>query len=170
MAIPTPKAAISTAMRAPYTTRLNISRPRESVPKRWVALGGCKGASAPTRSGGYRVMTGASRAVRSSKVVITPPTHRLGVRRRRICAGERGSTQEGIFDRGARESFFMIAPAPLLPCSPAVFSSALLFESCIVSAPLLKCLMGHTRVKPGVDQVHHKVDDEIHSRHRQRRP
>src|SRR5262252_10292960 len=76
----TDKHPTQSEMRDPYRIRLRISRPRLSVPRGWVQLGGWRRSASATVSGSYGASTPAPAALRMSARRITADTIPSGLR------------------------------------------------------------------------------------------
>ena len=74
---PTPKV-----MRAPTMSRLKVSRPKRSVPKRCAVLGPWRRAGASASAGGYGVHTSDNKATAATTATMPRPTRPVAGRRR----------------------------------------------------------------------------------------
>src|SRR2546428_9048656 len=89
---------VRSEMRDPYRVRVNRSRPKTSVPKRWCRLGGCSRSSGCIVRGSYPVSSGAPTAARIRTSRIIPPSTAPRERASRVRTsrhGERRGTEWG---------------------------------------------------------------------------
>src|SRR3984893_2505144 len=79
--IATAPSPSSIEMRAPWMTRLRMSRPKSSVPSGWLRLGACRRSLDLTLMGSYGASTGARRAVATRPRMSRPPSAPSGLPR-----------------------------------------------------------------------------------------
>src|SRR2546426_9601582 len=91
---------VRSEIRDPYRMRVNRSRPKTSVPKRWCRLGGCSRASGRIVRGSYPVSRGAPTAARIRMTRIIPPSTAPRERASRIRTSRQGERRGSVWGAG----------------------------------------------------------------------